>query len=55
MLKNLTDIEIEELARIKRNEYNRNWKRANPEKNKMYQDRYWAKKALEDKEVAANE
>lgn len=45
---NLTDKELQELARQKKNEYQRNWRKKNPEAQKKYQDRYWRKRALED-------
>ena len=37
-----------ELARRKRNEYNREWRKKNPDKVKEYNQRYWAKKSESD-------
>ena len=47
MDKKLTDTEIQELAREKQREYQREWRRNNPDKVKEYNQRYWRKKALE--------
>ena len=38
---------MSEAARKAQNEYKRAWNKRNPEKNKEYQRRYWAKKAKE--------
>jgi len=46
-MNNLTDKEIQELAREKQREYQRSWRMRNPEKIKEYNQRYWRKKALE--------
>jgi hypothetical protein len=46
-MNNLTDKEIQELAREKQREYLREWRRNNPDKVKEYNQRYWRKKALE--------
>lgn len=45
---NLTDAELEELARKKRNEYHRNWRKNNPDKVKQYNQNYWLKRALKE-------
>lgn len=37
-----------EIARRKQNEYNRKWRRENPDKVKEYRRRYWARKAEKD-------
>lgn len=42
-----------EAAREKRREYKRNWNRANRDKVKQYQERYWTKKVEEDKQKTA--
>ena len=39
-------------ARAKRNEYKRNWNRANRDKVKQYQERYWTKKLEADRQKA---
>ena len=39
---------LSEEARLKRNEYVRNWKRAHPEKRKEYQRRFWEKQAAKE-------
>jgi len=46
-MNNLTDKEIQELAREKQREYLREWRKKNPDKVKEYNKRYWRKKALE--------
>ena len=46
-MNNLTDKEIQELAREKQREYQREWRKKNPDKVKEYNKRYWRKKALE--------
>lgn len=47
---NISDKELKELARKKRNEYMRSWKRKNPDKVKEYQNNYWERQALKDLE-----
>lgn len=47
MDKKLTDEQLEELAREKQREYQRGWRRNNPDKVREYNQRYWRKKALE--------
>lgn len=42
----LTDAELEELARQKKNEYQRNWYKQHPTKAKEYQAKSWKKKAI---------
>lgn len=37
----------EEAAAVARREYQREWRRANPDKVKAAQDRYWTRKGLE--------
>lgn len=39
-------------ARQARREYKRAWNRANPEKVKQYQEKYWSKKAAQAAEPA---
>ena len=46
-MKKLTDEQLEELAREKQREYQREWRMKNPDKVKEYNKRYWRKKALE--------
>lgn len=38
---------MDERARLKRNEYNRKWRRENPERVRAINERYWLKKAGE--------
>lgn len=45
-MNNLTDKEIQELAREKQREYQREWRKRNPEKIKEYNQRYWIRRAL---------
>lgn len=51
-MENLTSEQIKELARQKKNEYQKNWydskKSEGIDKRKEYQTRYWEKKALEE-------
>ena len=52
MMENLTDEQLQELAREKQREYQRNW-RAKPEnkkKIKKYNETYWKKRALRELE-----
>ena len=51
----MTEKEMQELARKERNRYHREWRARNKGKVKEINDRYWAKKALEntDKEAQA--
>ena len=44
----LTDAELKELAKIKRNEYLKNWRSKNKDKVKQYQANYWIKKARQE-------
>lgn len=44
----LSQEEIKELARAKKNEYQRKWHQAHPGKAQEYQDRHFAKKYLEE-------
>lgn len=46
----MTDKELERLAKDKRNEYQRKWRKENPKKVKEYAQRHWTKKALEELE-----
>ena len=46
-MNNLTDKQLEELAKEKQREYQREWRKKNPDKVKEYNQRYWRKKALE--------
>lgn len=46
-MKELTDEQIQELARELQREYMRLWREKNPDKIKEYNKRYWRKKALE--------
>lgn len=43
---NLTDEEVDELARQKRNEYIREWRAKNKEKREATHKKHWQKKAL---------
>ena len=43
---NLTDEEVDELARQKRNEYIREWRARNKEKRAATHKKHWQKKAL---------
>ena len=45
-MNNLTDKEIQELAREKQREYLREWRKKNPDKVKEYNQRYWRRRAL---------
>ncbi len=45
-MNNLTDKEMQELAREKQREYQREWRKRNPEKIKEYNQRYWIRRAL---------
>ena len=42
--------QLSEEARLKRNEYTRNWRKAHPEKRKEYQRRFWEKQAAKDRQ-----
>ncbi len=46
-MKELTGKEIQELALEIQREYQREWRKKNPDKIKEYNQRYWRKKALE--------
>ena len=46
----LSDKELKELARKKRNEYMQNWRKNNPDKIKKHQETYWEKVALKELE-----
>lgn len=46
---NLTD--IEEVARQERNRYNREYRKAHPERVREYNARYWARRAAKRKEA----
>lgn len=48
MIKNIEDEIIKELAREKRNKYQRMWRKKNKEKVSQYQKEYWERIALED-------
>lgn len=56
MTKQLTDIEILELAKQKKNEYQREWnnRKENRGKNAEYQRNYWIRKAKEELEDQEN-
>lgn len=43
-----------EAARRKVNEYNRKWRKKNPDKVKEYNDRYWEKQAAKDQQATDN-
>ncbi len=45
-MKKLTDEQIQELSRKIQREYQREWRKKNPDKIKEYNQRYWRKKAL---------
>lgn len=51
-MKNISEKELKELARQKKNEYQKQWyeekKAQGIDKQKEYQDRYWRNKALEE-------
>ena len=49
---NLTD--IEEIARQERNHYNREYRKAHPERVREYNARYWARRAAKRKEAEEN-
>lgn len=51
MKKEISEKEIEELARIKRNEYQKRWREENKDKVREYQRNYWERQAL--KEIKA--
>ena len=46
MDKKLTDEQIHELAKKIRREYQREWRKKNPDKVKEYNQRYWRRRAL---------
>ena len=46
----LSDKELKELARKKRNEYMQNWRKNNPDKIKKHQETYWERVALKELE-----
>ena len=48
-------IDKEEMARQARNEYQREWRKANKDKVKEYNKRYWNKKYKEFKETKEDE
>ncbi len=45
-MNNLTDKEIQELAREKQREYQREWRRNNPDKVREYNQSYWRRRAI---------
>ena len=45
-MNNLTDEQLEELAREKQREYLREWRKKNPDKVKEYNERYWRRRAI---------
>ena len=45
-MKKLTDKQLEELAREKKREYQKAWRKKNPDKVKEYNQRYWRRRAL---------
>ncbi len=47
-MNNLTDKQLEELAKEKQREYQRKWREENPDKVREYNKRYWRRKALEE-------
>lgn len=47
LMKEGEEMEMTDAAREAANAYKRAWNKRNPEKNKEYQRRYWAKKAKE--------
>ena len=46
-MKELTDEQLQELAKKIRREYQREWRKKNPDKVSEYNKRYWRRKALE--------
>ena len=46
-------IELSEAAKLAQREYHRKWKRENKEKVRLYQERYWAKKAMASSECCS--
>ena len=50
MSKNITEKELMELARQKKNEYAKAWKKANPDKVRKHMNDYWKRVALKDLE-----
>lgn len=48
---NLTEKELEEAIRKKKNEYQRKWREKNKDKVKEYNQRYWKRQALKDIEA----
>ena len=44
----MTEKQLEELAKQKRNEYMRENRKKNPEKIKQYQDSYWKRRAIKE-------
>ena len=45
-MKKLTDEQLEELAREKQREYMRLWRKKHPDKVKLYNQRYWRRRAI---------
>ena len=45
-MNNLTDKQLEELAKEKQREYQREWRKKNPDKVKEYNKSYWERRAL---------
>jgi len=45
-MNNLTDKEIQKLARQKQREYLREWRRNNPDKVRKYNKSYWRRRAI---------
>ena len=47
VLSNIKGAGMTEAAKLAKREYFRKWKKANPDKVKLYQERYWERKAQE--------
>lgn len=48
MMKQITEEELQELARQKRAEYSRNWRKKNPDAYKKHIKTYWEKRVLKE-------
>lgn len=47
-MNNISENELKELARIKKNEYQRSWNSKNKDKVKQYKEDYWKREVLKD-------
>lgn len=54
-MNNMTEKDIKEMARKKKNEYQRKWRKNNPEKVREHQNNYWERLALKEMEGKAIE